>query len=451
MNITIKQSGFVTGDFLNPVGYSGEMNARQLNITHPLFENAFYQLIIIKENRPYILGIQDGKVILPPSLTDICACLECQFIAIRKNDELDLALNNCDCYPSSTNDCQHMIFKSDKFTLKVAQGLNLNGLTPIPPYETLVDMYNNIGKAKLIAEKSTFDNMKVADSIDEKIKELQNEDYMVDLQKESKQRKDADVEINKQIQTLLNNYKDKYQIIIDNVLQGKAIRDMQNNIILTDTVVINSFIISPDITIIIPRNKTLILNTNAKLKIEGTLTVSGKVMLKQGSVVEITGNVTTNDFYNDFIFDNPSAIINIISNSSIKNNQINIFGNGSFDAKIGSSIKYVKANDNKIFDLSGEAIISTGYDYIIINEDKLNIDGSLEVDGVIKLYNDSQIMIENNSLLDVKNNIQVYDDGNIIGINNTSELKIDALAEVTDFEADKIYIYDNNEWVEKEE
>ena len=67
MNITIKQNGFVTGDFLEPVAYAGEVNSRLLNIIHPTFENAFYQLLIIKDNRPYILGIDNGKVIIPPS------------------------------------------------------------------------------------------------------------------------------------------------------------------------------------------------------------------------------------------------------------------------------------------------------------------------------------------------------------------------------------------------
>ena len=45
MNITIKQNGFVTGDFLEPVAYAGEVNSRLLNIIHPTFENAFYQLL----------------------------------------------------------------------------------------------------------------------------------------------------------------------------------------------------------------------------------------------------------------------------------------------------------------------------------------------------------------------------------------------------------------------
>ena len=173
MNITIKQNGFVTGDFLEPVAYAGEVNSRLLNIIHPTFENAFYQLLIIKDNRPYILGIDNGKVIIPPSLTDIATKLECQFLATRKNENIDTSTNTCDCYPDSMNDCRHMIFKSDKFTLKVAEGLNLNGLTPIPPYEQLVEIYNNISKAKLAVEQAKAENMALLEQINSKIDELQ--------------------------------------------------------------------------------------------------------------------------------------------------------------------------------------------------------------------------------------------------------------------------------------
>lgn len=174
MNITIKQNGFVTGDFLEPVAYAGEMNSRVLNIVHPTFENSFYQLLVIKDNRPYVLGIDDGKVILPPSLTDIATKLECQFIATRKNENIDISANTCDCYPDKTNDCRQMIFKSDKFTLIVAEGLNLNGLTPIPPYEQLVEIYNNVSKAKLAVEQAKAENMKLLDTINERIDILQS-------------------------------------------------------------------------------------------------------------------------------------------------------------------------------------------------------------------------------------------------------------------------------------
>lgn len=172
MNITILQNGFVTGDFLNPVAYAGEMNSREINIVHPMYDNSFYQLIILKEHRPYVLGIQDGKCILPPSLTDIACTLECQFIALRKSAN-DSSFE-CNCQPINSNDCSNMVFKSNKFNMAVAEGLNINGLTPIPPYEQLVDVYNNISKAKIAVEQAKLDNEKILESINEKITELQN-------------------------------------------------------------------------------------------------------------------------------------------------------------------------------------------------------------------------------------------------------------------------------------
>ena len=95
-------------------------------------------------------------------------------MAIRKNDDIDLSNNNCDCLNTYINDCAHMIFKSDKFTLTVAEGLNLNGLTPIPPYEQLVDIYNNISKAKLAVEKAKLENENLLITINEKLDELKN-------------------------------------------------------------------------------------------------------------------------------------------------------------------------------------------------------------------------------------------------------------------------------------
>lgn len=171
--IIIKQSGFVTGDaLLNPIAYAGEMNSRIISVTHPTFENCHYQLLVIKNNYPYRLGIVDGEVMFPPSMINVATKLECQFLAVRKNDDLDIN-NMCDCYPNSMNDCAHMIYKSDAFYLTVAKGLDLNGLTPIPPYEQLVDIYNNISKAKLAVEKVKLENMQLLETINQKLDELE--------------------------------------------------------------------------------------------------------------------------------------------------------------------------------------------------------------------------------------------------------------------------------------
>jgi hypothetical protein len=172
--IIIKQSGFVTGNaLLNPIAYAGEMNSRTLTITHPTFENCYYQLLVKKHDYPYLLGIENGKIMFQPSLINVATKLECQFLAIRKNDNIDINSNNCDCQFSSSDDCSNTIWKSDVFKLTVAQGLNLNGLTPIPPYEQLVDIYNNISKAKLAVEKTKVENSQLLETINQKLDELE--------------------------------------------------------------------------------------------------------------------------------------------------------------------------------------------------------------------------------------------------------------------------------------
>lgn len=201
--IIIKQTGFVTGDaLLNPIAYAGEMNSRMLNVTHPTFDNCHYQLIIVKDNYPYVVGIEDGQVLIPPSLTNIATTLNCQFVATRNRDNMDINSNLCDCVASSSNDCAHFVFKSDKFTLNVAQGLNLNGLTPIPPYEQLIDVYNNISKAKLAVEKVKAENTQLLETINAKLDELQNAGYLLDLEKETKARLAGDNRLQEQIDNM---------------------------------------------------------------------------------------------------------------------------------------------------------------------------------------------------------------------------------------------------------
>lgn len=205
-NLVIKQSGFVTGDaLLNPIAYAGEINSRILNIVHPTFDNCYYQLLVIKDNYPYTLGIDGGEVLIPPSLTNVATTLKCQFLAVRKNNNTDISSNSCDCYPSSSNDCSQMIFKSDSFSLTIAEGLSLNGLSPIPPYEQLVDVYNNISKAKLAVEKAKAENMQLLETINQKIDELQKLTTNSDLEKEIKTRIIADNELQEQINKLQGN------------------------------------------------------------------------------------------------------------------------------------------------------------------------------------------------------------------------------------------------------
>lgn len=171
MNITVLDSGFVTGDFLSPVAFAGEVNSRILNIVHPNYENCHYQLIVIKNNHAYKLGIDNGKVLLPPSLMSDACKLDCCFVAFRAKSNND---DVCNCLPSYSNDCSDMLMKSDKFTLIVGEGLNINGLSPIPPYEELIDAYNNLAIAKSSIEQAKLENQKIANTIDERIDILQS-------------------------------------------------------------------------------------------------------------------------------------------------------------------------------------------------------------------------------------------------------------------------------------
>ena len=172
--IIIKQNGFVTGNaLLEPIGYAGEMNSRILSITHPTFENCHYILIIIKNDYPYRIGITNGEVLLPPSLLNTATTLNCQFVVVRNNETIDINSNLCDCQFSSSDNCSKMIWKSDMFKLHVKQGLNLSSLNPVPPYEQLVDIYNNISKAQLSVEKAKMENNQILETVKQKIDELQ--------------------------------------------------------------------------------------------------------------------------------------------------------------------------------------------------------------------------------------------------------------------------------------
>jgi hypothetical protein len=98
-----------------------------------------------------------------------------------------------------------MIFKSDSFILNVAEGLALNGLTPIPPYEQLVDVYNNISKAKLAVEKAKAENMQLLENINKKIDELKKYGQQNNLEKEIQARIIADNRLQEEIDKLKNN------------------------------------------------------------------------------------------------------------------------------------------------------------------------------------------------------------------------------------------------------
>ena len=89
MDIRILDSGFVTGDFLKPVAYAGEINSRKLNIIHPMFKDCVYQVLVKRYDGLYRLGVDDGMAEIPPSLTKTATTLECQFVAVAMPDTVN--------------------------------------------------------------------------------------------------------------------------------------------------------------------------------------------------------------------------------------------------------------------------------------------------------------------------------------------------------------------------
>lgn len=159
MDITVLDSGFVTGDFLKPLGYAGEMNSRKINIIHPNFKDCYYQLIVKRFDEVYKIGIDEGETMVPPSLLRSATDLNCQFVALSKPDSI------------TNSETDTFLFESKPFTLKVAEGLNLNGVSPIPTYEELQNMYKNMNDAKLEVENAKASNQRILDAIQSALNE----------------------------------------------------------------------------------------------------------------------------------------------------------------------------------------------------------------------------------------------------------------------------------------
>lgn len=155
MKITIVDSGFVAYDTVKPIGYAGEMNSRQLEVIHPHFKDCYYQLIVVKDNSPYTLSVSDGFVTIPPSLLRTAGTMQCQFIAMSE--------------PTSVINAETdtFVFKSQSFSLRVDEGLNLGGITPVPTYETLQQMYKDVEAAKAEVDKAKLDNEAILRAIQE--------------------------------------------------------------------------------------------------------------------------------------------------------------------------------------------------------------------------------------------------------------------------------------------
>lgn len=155
MRITIVDSGFVSYDTIKPVGYAGEMNSRELEVVHPHFKDCYYQIIAVKDSNPYTLGVEDGKVMIPPSLLRTAGTMDCQFIAMSSPNSV------------TNREIDTFIFKSNKFTLHVDEGLNLGGVTPVPTYESLLEMQSQVEAAQKEVDNAIASNEKILAAIQE--------------------------------------------------------------------------------------------------------------------------------------------------------------------------------------------------------------------------------------------------------------------------------------------
>lgn len=164
MNVTVIDSGFVSGDFLlKPLGYAGEMNSRKIYITHPHFKDCYYQLLIQRYDGLYRVGIQDGECLIPPSLMRTATDLKCHFVAISTPESVTNA------------ETDTFLFESAPFTVKVAEGLAANHACAIPTYEELQRMYNNIADAQAAVDKAKEDNEMILAQIEAALKKAHEE------------------------------------------------------------------------------------------------------------------------------------------------------------------------------------------------------------------------------------------------------------------------------------
>lgn len=201
MDITVLDSGFVTLDSIKPVGYAGEMNSRQLNITHPLFKDCYYQLLIMRGENLYTLGVENGTADIPASLLRTAGTLNCQFVAMSSPNSI------------TNSETDTFVFKSNSFKLSVAKGLNTGNNTAIPPYEQLQDIYKNINEAKAEVDKAKQDNEKILQAIRISLDKAKQAP-VVDLEEEFRK------QYEKQLEEISNNYFDEFvNSIADEVMR----------------------------------------------------------------------------------------------------------------------------------------------------------------------------------------------------------------------------------------
>ena len=163
MDITVLDTGFVTGDFLKPLGYAGEMNSRKVYVVHPHFKDCYYQLLVQRYDGLYRVGIDDGEAMVPPSLLRAATDLKCQCVAISDPDSVENA------------ETDTFLFESEPFTLKVKEGLNQPYYSAVPPYEELQRMYKNLDDARNAVDLAKKENEAILAAIEEALRKSHEE------------------------------------------------------------------------------------------------------------------------------------------------------------------------------------------------------------------------------------------------------------------------------------
>lgn len=202
MNVTVINSGFVSGDFLlHPLGYAGERNSRNIYITHPHFKDCYYMLIVSRYGDKYRLRIDDGVVTIPPSLLRSEAELECRFVAMST--------------PESIIDVETdtFTFMSDSFKLRVDKGIDCSNCSSIPPYEELIEMYKNLADARAAVERAKEDNEAILISIEDALRRS-HEEPVTELSEE-----------------LLSEYGNKFASICENYLSNGFFEDVTAEVV----------------------------------------------------------------------------------------------------------------------------------------------------------------------------------------------------------------------------
>lgn len=157
IELTILDTGFVSGELHKPLGYAGDVNSRCIHFIYPEFDNCKYELFCKKGDYVYKMDIDEyGVCKIPPSLTRFKDKLEFQFVASRMDKPEDLPEDD----PELDGCWDDFVFKSAIFCLKIADSLAIMDVEPVPTYEAVESKYQDLEKMKAEIEQEISDCIK---------------------------------------------------------------------------------------------------------------------------------------------------------------------------------------------------------------------------------------------------------------------------------------------------